>query len=142
MKKHLELIHIFKQTFSDNGFVALFVVVIVSAGALLMSYNASYLSLGELELGVTNQKAYETLAIAEGCAEETLGQIRQNPNYGLSSGTIQYNLGSGTCDITVTDLGGSQRRIISSATATNYHKRIQIDITIAGNISVTSWIEL
>ncbi|MCA9397364.1 hypothetical protein KC573_00920 [candidate division WWE3 bacterium] len=142
MKKHPQTMHNIKKNFSNKGFVALFVVVIISAGALLMSYNASYLSLGELDLGVTNQKGYETLAIAEGCAEEALGQIRQNSNYGLSSGTIQYTVGSGSCTVTVTDIGGNQRQITSSATVTNYHKRVQVILTIGSTLSIDSWTEL
>ena len=50
---------------NQQGFVALFVVVIISATALLLSYNASFLSLGELDLGFTNQKGAEALAISD-----------------------------------------------------------------------------
>ena len=117
-------------------------VIIIAAATLIMAYSSSILGLGELELGYTSQKGAEAFSITDGCMEETLHRIHLNTNYGIGAGTINLLLDNGSCTIDVTDLGGNQRRILVSGTISDYTKRIEVELTLNGNvITITSWAE-
>ncbi len=126
-----------------NGVAALVVVVVIGAAALLMGLTSAALGLGELESGYTAQKSSEAFGIADGCLEETYRHIRLDTGYGVGAGTINLTVDNGSCTIVVTDLGSGQRRIVATGSTGDYHKKIQAEITLSGNvITINSWQEL
>ena len=128
---------------TQKGVAALFAIVIIAAGTLLMAYTASLLGLGELDLGYTFQKGAEAFSVADGCVEESLRRIRLDTSYGIGEGDISLSVSNGSCIINVVDLGGNQRRISVAGISSNYNKRIQAEISLIGNIiNINSWEEL
>ena len=119
----------------QKGVAALLTIVIVGAATLIMAYSASLLGLGELDMGYTSQQAAETFAIADGCMEETLHQLRLDSGY--TGATL--NLGDGSCTIEVS--GGLIT--VTANIDSKYYKKIQAGYSISNNVvSVTSWQEL
>jgi hypothetical protein len=128
----------FSNSYDRRGMAALLVVVIIGAALLIMAYSAIYLGLGELEMGYDSQRGDEAMSVADGCMEEALHRLEKDNGY--SGGTI--TLDNGTCTMAVSGAAGS-RTIIVTATADEYTKKIQADVTISGYlITVESWQEL
>lgn len=127
--------YIIKLKKEKKGATALLTVLIVGAAALVMAVSASYLGLGELDLGFTSQKGAETFAIADGCMEEAYRHLRIDTNY--TGDTL--SLGAGSCIISITT-SGSDRNITVTATLGEYTKILVSNITLSGNnITVNSW---
>jgi DNA/RNA endonuclease YhcR with UshA esterase domain len=127
---------------NQHGIAAFLTIVIVAAASLIVAYSASIMGLGELDLGYTSQQGGEALSVADGCMEETMRRIRLSTSYGVGSGTINLTVSNGSCTIDVTDLGSSKRRIIVVGTKGDYNKKIQLDLTLTGNvITVDAWEE-
>ena len=122
---------------NQSGIAALLTVVIVAAATLIMAYSASLLGLGELELGYTSQKGAEALSAADSCVEEALRRLRLDSNY--SGGTL--NVGNGSCIMNIT-ANGNDRTIAAESTIGEYHKKIEAQIALSGNvITINSWEE-
>ena len=121
-----------------RGMAALLTVVMISAAVLIMAFSVSFLSIGELGAGYTAQKGEEALALAHGCAEESLRRI------GISNiwqgGTL--NLSNGSCIISLVGQG-KDRTINITSTVGNYQKNLKILAKIEnGIIAVNSWQEV
>lgn len=123
--------------YNKKGATALLTVLIIGSAALIMAVSAAFLSIGELDLGFTSQKGGETFALADGCMEDVLRHLRIDTSY--TGGTL--NLGAKSCIITVAPSGGN--KIVNvQATMENYHKELETNITLSGNIiTINSWIE-
>ena len=123
---------------NQSGVAALLVVIIISAAVLVMAYSASVLGLGELEMGYTSQKGGEVFILTDGCAEEALYRLRLDSNY--SGGAL--NLSQGSCIIDIVALG-DDRIITVTGTVDDYNKKIEVGITLAGNVvTINSWQEI
>ncbi len=122
----------------NRGVAALMVVVIIGAAVLLMSYSASLLGIGELDMGYVSQRGHEALALAEGCAEEALIRLRFNQNYTGST----LNIGDNSCIIFVT--GDTNNKIISvNSTVDKYHKAIKVTASISSStVQISGWEEI
>jgi len=133
-----------KKLSNEKGAVALIVVVVIAAASLLMAYNASFLGLGDLELGYSSQKGGEALAVSEGCLEEALRRIRLDENYGVGQGEMNLSLDNGSCIIEV-GANGNDRDIITTGNIDNYNKIIEANLTLSGDnndvININSWEE-
>ena len=126
----------------QKGGTILLTIIIIAAASLIMAQGSSVLGLGELELGYTSQKGAEAFSIADGCMEETLHRIHLDTNYGVGAGTINLSVDSGACTIDVADIGGNQRRVTVAGTIDNYTKKIEIELTLNGNIiTINNWEE-
>lgn len=128
---------------NQRGIAALIVVIIIGAATLLIAATASYLGLAQLEMGFTSSKGIEASSVADGCMDESLYRIRRDSTYGLLISPISLSLGNGSCIINIVDLGSNQRRVTVTGTVSNYNKKIEEVITVAGGvITVNSWTEL
>jgi len=129
--------HNLLHSHSQNGFIALLTVIIISAAALIIAYNASLLGLGELDMGYDSQRGGETLSIADGCMEEAFSRLKLDSNY--NGGAL--NLGDGSCTIVVV-ANVNDRIITITSTLDIYNKKIEADVTLIGNvITINSWTE-
>jgi len=125
-----------------KGAALFLLVVMIGVAALILAINASFLGRSELNIGLTSSKGDEVESIVDGCGDEVIHRIRKDNTYGLS-GVINLNLGSGSCIITVTDLGGGQRQVLIAGNLSYYNNKIQITLTILNNkIIVNDWQEL
>ena len=131
-------IHSASHRTPPQGIAALITIVILGAAALLMSFTASFLGLGEIEMGYDSQQGAEAQSLADGCADETLRRLRVTSTY--SGGTL--SLGDGSCIIQVTS-DGTNRTITITSTLDSYYTVIHADVTVSGTIiTVEDWEEI
>jgi len=122
----------------QRGIAALMTIVIVSAATLIMAYTASFLGLGELDLGYTFSRDGEVFSFTDGCVNEAIYRVISDSSYSGSS----LSVSEGSCIINVTGTG-NDRTIIVTGTVGNYYKKIQTEITLSGgNAIINSWQEL
>ncbi|MEK7625414.1 MAG: hypothetical protein AAB467_03640 [Patescibacteria group bacterium] len=123
--------------FNNKGAAALLTVLIIGAAALIMAVSASFLSIGELDLGYTSQKGGEAFALADGCMEDALRHLRLDGAY--AGGTL--NVGSNSCILSINPSGGNKIVNVRS-TVGDYNKEIEVNLTLSGNIiTINSWIQ-
>lgn len=104
---------------------------------MIMAVSASFLSMGELDLGYTTQKGAEAFALTDGCMEETLRHLRINAGYG--GGTL--NFGTKSCIVTIAP-SGLNKIVNVIGTLGNYNKEIEANLTLTGNIiTINSWVQ-
>lgn len=123
----------------QSGYVALMAVLIVGAASLAISTALLSAGTDSQRRALVVQQSVLARNMAAACAEDALETIHDNTSY---TGTTNVTLGT-NCSYTVTNLGGSSRRIDASGSAGNVVRRVQVHVTIgASSISVTSWQEV
>ena len=131
------------QLGSRSGLAALFVVVVVSAVALMLAYGAMMLGLGELDSGYTYQQSEQAFALADGCVEETLRRIKLDGTYGLGVGTVTLAMTDGTCEVTVTEPAANEREVTVIGWVEVFNKQIEVDLSLSGGaITIDEWKEI
>lgn len=126
------------QITNQKGIAALITIVIVSIAGLIMAYSASFLGLGDLDMGYTSEKGGEAFSVADGCIEESLRRIKLDDSYSGGS----FSLGDGLCEVSVSDVP-PQKIIIATGSIDNFYKKIQVEIRTTGNnIQIDSWSEI
>ncbi len=124
---------------NNRGYVLLMSVLIL--GAVGIAITASLLLFGTGNMSTLNywQQSTQAKAIADGCAEEALQQIRDNSSY---SGTVITPVGSDSCTYTVENLGGNNRSISVSGTVGIAVRRVSILIDqLNPRLNIASWQE-
>jgi hypothetical protein len=125
----------------QSGYVALMAVLIVGAASLAIATALLLTAADSQRATIITQQSAQARNIAAACAEEALQQIHDNTSF-TSAGT-NMNVTPGSCTYTVTNTGGSNRTITSSATVSGVVRRLQITITIGvSNITINTWQEV
>ncbi len=109
-----------------SGIAALFVVVVLGAASLVLALSATFLGLGEIEEAFEATRGGKAFSIADGCLEETLERIRENPNY---DGSSPPTFTDGSCTIIVTP-SGLQRAVAVEGAFGDYTKKLQATVTL------------
>ena len=118
--------------------MALVVVVILAAAALIMALNASLLGLGQLEGAFVASRGQEARAMAEGCLDQALGQLRRNSAYSGENFTSPNSAGS--CIITVTTTTPTNRTVNAEATIGEYTLNLTATVTVGPNtVVINTW---
>ena len=125
---------------NNSGVAAIITVLIISAVVLTMAKSISFLGINELDISFLGNKSQQTLALAEGCAEEALRQLQIDENYIVSG--KELSVGSGSCTISVST-EASEKIIMINAVEGDYYKNLEIKININnGNIDIENWEEV
>jgi len=120
-----------------QGITALIVVLVIGASALIMSYGAALLGLGELDMGFISSRGTAAFYLADGCVEESLRRLQINNDYEVSGFDLELDLGS--CLIDVASSSG-EKIITVKAGTDNYYKTIEAHaVIVGGEISINSW---
>lgn len=122
---------------SGQGFIALSMILIISAVVVGIATTVTYLSIGEAQSSLVQQKGEDAWDFIDGCAEDALQEIHDSSTY--AGGSITHP--EGTCTITVNS-GNPNWNITVTTTATNYKRSLQITATRGSTITITSWKEL
>lgn len=125
-----------KNFSTQSGYVALLAVLV--GGAISLAIATALLITGTNSQRETliQQQSIQARQQATACAEEALQIIHDDTDY---AGTGNLTLGTSSCNYTVTNLGGSSRRIDASSTVNTVVRNIQIMLTVGSTIAVTSW---
>jgi len=136
-----------QSKFKPSGFSALLVVLIIGTVSLAVAQSATFLGLGEMEIGYTSQHGNEALTLADGCLDETMRRIRLNTNYGLA-GEIDLSIASNSCTINVSldpNFPGdvNRRLIVAVGKISDFYKGVSANLSLNGNvITLVSWQEV
>lgn len=124
----------------QQGYIALITVLIVGSASLAIGLALLLAGTDSQKTILSMQQSTQARSMAVSCAEEALQQMHDSTTF---SGTNNLSIGGGTCAYTVTDLGGSSRRVDASATVGTVARKVQVYATIgASSISITSWQEV
>jgi len=121
----------------QQGYVALIMVLTISAVALATATSAVLLSIGEAQSGLALSNGENNLNFDEGCMEDALLKFRASASY--AGGTITRP--EGTCTITVSK-NVTVWTITATTTSTAYKRTIQAVVTRSSTITITSWQEI
>ena len=125
---------------TNQGYIALISVLIISALVLLIASSASLSSLSESEMGLEENQSWEAYYLANLCTEEALQQIRDSVSY---EGSENIFLNSGNCSYTVIREPGQNRTINATGTVEAIIRKLRINIDqINPKINVASWQEV
>lgn len=124
------------QNTKQEGYVAIAVVLILTAVILGILITVSGLSIGEGQASLALSKGEDALHFSEGCMEDALLKLRSNASY--IGGTITRP--EGTCSITVSK-AGSTYTVTSTTTASAYKRTIQVAAIRGTSLILTSWKE-
>lgn len=117
-------------------------VMVVSAALFVIAVTNINVGIGDADLSLISSKGEQAYAVAEGCAQEALRQMRRTSSYGVGAGTITFTTSLGSCTIDIIDLGGNQRRVSVVGTTGGSSRRLMLTATVGGTmITIQSWQE-
>ncbi len=123
----------------DSGYVTLLAILIISVVTISSAIGISVVGVDSSRQVTEQTNSFIARNMAVTCAEEALQQIRANTAF---TGTNTVTLSGQSCSYTVTNTGGTGRRINTSSTVVNNTRKVTIILVIIGtNISITSWLE-
>lgn len=129
---------------NKKGIAALIVVLIITASALIMAYNASWLGLGEIDLSYSSQKGGEALSLSEACVEEALLRMKNDSNFGLGEGNITLSIGTNSCIINISS-NLNERVILATGIVEQFSKKVEASVNITSpnnELSLNYWREI
>jgi len=124
---------------SNKGYIALIAVLTVIVVGSTIATSLILLGLGFSRSTFTLGQSNRAKAAASACAEEALQEIKNSPSF---SGSGNLNIGEGTCDYTVEQLGGNNRLITSSGNVGTVVRKVKITLDQVNPINITSWQEV
>src|SRR5258708_36089207 len=117
-----------------KGYIALSMILIISAVVISVATTVSLLAIGEAESSLTQQKGEDTWNFVDGCAEDAMQKIHDSTSY--AGGTITRP--EGTCSVTVI-VGDPNWDITVTTTATAYVRKVEIKATRGSTLTISSW---
>lgn len=129
------------KNIKKNGYIALMAVLIIGAVILNVAISSTIISIMNNKNGLIFQDLAAATELANACAEKTLMDLKENPNYG---GNETVTLGSGSCQIlSIDNLGGDNRQIKVIGNVNNRIRKVKINLTTINPImTITSWLEV
>ena len=120
-----------------EGYIALIMVLTVTAFVLAITITISLLSIGEGQGSLALYKGEDTLQFVDGCTEDALLKARASDAY--NGGNITRP--EGTCTVNVAK-AGTNWTITVSTTNTSYIRTIEVQINRnPTGVTLTSWRE-
>ena len=127
---------------STDGYVAISILLILTAVLLGIMVTVAQLGIGEGQVSLALSKGEDTLTFVEACMEDALLKIRANSSLS-GTFTIGRPPGEGTCSVTVA--GGPTYTVTASVNnwqgTSGYNRTIQVVVTRGSTMSLTSWKE-
>lgn len=120
-----------------KGYIALSMIILISAVVIGVSTTVALLSIGEAQTGLTAQNGEITWNLIDGCAEDALQKIHDNSVY--SGGTITRP--EGTCTVSIIS-GNPNWDITVTSNGTKYVRKVEIKVTRTSKLTITSWLEI
>lgn len=124
----------------ERGYITLLSVLI--AGAILVATTVGLLQFGlsSSRTSFAEEQSDQAKALADACVEEALQHIHDSAPF---TGSDILTFGSGICEYTVENTGGSSRRIRASSTVATMVRKVEVTVTqIRPQITLGSWQEV
>jgi len=117
-----------------RGQVDIISILVIISVLLIMITSTSILTSTGGEGTLTRRLGTEAYYVADSCLEDTLIQLRSNPDY---SGT-DLNIANGFCTIAVTDDGGDQKTInVTANVFDEYYANLEAVIELVQTSEIT-----
>lgn len=127
-----------KKLPTQQGFIAISTVILVSVVTLAVAIMVTYISLNDAQSSLASFKGEQSLNFTEGCMNDAILKVRASATY--SGGTIAYPEGS--CTVTVSK-SGSTYTLAAVPVSTAFVKKIQAIVTRgATTVTISSWQEI
>ena len=124
---------------NQRGYILLLSVLVLGAVGLAITLSLLLTGLDASRTVSVSDRASESKALADACAEEALQQIRSNTAY-AGSGNLFFN--GGSCSYMVTNTGGNTRQVTASGIMGDIIRRLTINVSaINPLITYSSWQE-
>ncbi len=121
---------------SRPGAMLLMTVLIAGAVALTIGLSIALRGIGELDMGFSENQTLETLAIADGCAQEALLRLSRDSDY---LGATGLTVGEGACNITVSG-SGDERTVSVDATLDRWSRNVTMELDLSTSpITIVGW---
>jgi|SRR3989344_5721571 len=131
---------------SKGGYVAISILLILTAVVLGIMVTVAQLGIGEGQVSLALSKGEDTLNFVEGCMEDAMLKARANSAFGDPAGTpVTITRPEGTCLVTVISKTGSSPviwTVNATTTATKYTRVVRAMFSKSPTgITLTSWKE-
>lgn len=129
------------QPVSDNkGYIVILVLITVAAFAVATASVLLLFSVSSSQSSLFLEQSNQAKALANACAEAALNRVRTANNF---SGTVNLNLGNGTCAYTVVRLSKTVLQILAVGNVNFMTRKVRISLTVSKTkITVQSWMEV
>lgn len=123
----------------NQGFAAVLSVIILSAVVLAVLAISSNLTVNLSRMSGADFKGLNARSLASACAEVALQAIFDNTSF---TGSNNLSIGSGACQYTVSNTGGTTRQIIAEGSFQNATRRLTVNISgFTPSITISGWQE-
>ncbi|OGH14938.1 MAG: hypothetical protein A3H50_03690 [Candidatus Levybacteria bacterium RIFCSPLOWO2_02_FULL_37_10] len=133
---------------SEGGYVAISILLILTAVVLGIIVTVAQLGIGEGQVSLALSKGEDTLTFAEGCVEDAMLKARADPNFGPVGSEVTIVHEGLSCKIKVISKNVSppftwNMKVQTDTTVTKYNRIIEVffDRPPTG-IILTSWKEV
>jgi len=120
-----------------QGFVAISTVLVLMAVMMSAVVAITYLSVGELQIGLVQVKGEESWNLVDGCTEDLLINIWKNPNF--SAGSLSRP--EGVCTFVYNSPGPNWDVTVSGNNSLSLRK-IRVQFTRGNTVVVSKWQEV
>jgi hypothetical protein len=129
------------ESIKNRGYIALSMILIISAVVIGVATTVSLLAIGEAQSSLTQFKGEDAWFFVEGCAEDALKEIHDNSSYG--GGTISRPEGACRIDTALSSPPSSWNiKVTTNESNPKYQRTVQIQATRGSTITITSWQEI
>lgn len=118
---------------NNRGFVSIILLIIISSLVTVLLIGGARISIATLESRSVLSNGLNAEIFAEGCADESILQLKRNENYLGQTITV----GDASCIITVTTQNGN-KNISINANVNNANKLLLIEV-IYDPFEIISW---
>lgn len=123
---------------TKKGYIALASILVIAAVVLVINVSVALLSINEVQASLSGQRNEASLNFVETCIEDALMRLNR-----LNTIPTTITIPAvGTCSITIDSQVGSVWTFTTTGTLNGYTKRVQVQATRSGTITINSWKEL
>ncbi len=110
----------------ERGAILLFLMLVITGASLAALLALSLGGIDAFRTAVEEEGVFEEQAVVFGCFDELLIQLVGDPDFTTTS----ISIGSTSCDVLITNLGGTSRAITITRTNQNITRRLEVDLTV------------
>jgi hypothetical protein len=120
-----------------QGLAAISAVLLISAVVLAIVTTTTILAIGEGQGALAVSQGSGDLYLVDGCMEDILQKIHDNPLTAVASVTRP----EGTCTVTYTTGGPTNWDVTVDESGTAYGKSARVVLTRGATLTITSWVD-
>jgi len=132
----------------NSGVAALSTVLGLALIISVAAIAVGLISFFEIQIALSQIKSQEAYLAAQSGAQDALMKIARDKSFTAAS-PYSLTIGANTAAVTVTDVdtlnAPGKKQIVSTGTASNRKRRIQVDLvadTVSGAVTIISWKEV